>query len=267
MISDVHGRFDKLMSALDAVNFNKDTDTLVSLGDAFDRGDQNLEVLKFLMDLPHKILIWGNHDLRLRDVLLRKSEVCTYDYSNGMLETIKDLCGFKTISSIADGVWMLENFTQCEDNYRLLLKYFSQCIYAAEFEDLICTHCWVPLRITVAPNSTLGKIEYIYSALPDWRAASKLEWEDVSWEHTENICRLNLFPDKKLIVGHWHAWRLRTMYGSAESRNLKDMDFTTFCYEDKLVAIDGCSNFEYGVVNAYVYESAVEPKKFDLKQK
>lgn len=257
IVSDVHGRFDKLMSALDSVNFNKCTDTLVSLGDAFDRGNQNLEVLKFLMGLPHKILIWGNHDLRLRDVILRKSEVYIYDYGNGMLETIKDLCGFKTISSIVDGVWMLENFTQCEDNYRLLLKYFSQCVYAAEFEDLICTHCWVPLRIT-------GKI---YSALPDWRVASRLEWEDVSWGHTENICKHNLFPDKKLIVGHWHAWRLRVMYDGIEPRTINDLDCSTFCYKDKLIAIDGCSNLETGVVNAYVYESAIEPKKFDLKQK
>ena len=38
-----------------------------------------------------------------------------------------------------------------------------------------------------------------------------------------------------------------------------DIDFNTFEYEDKFVAIDGCSNFEYGKVNAWIYETDEEP--------
>ena len=37
------------------------------------------------------------------------------------------------------------------------------------------------------------------------------------------------------------------------------VDFNTFEYEDKFVAIDGCSNFEYGKVNAWIYETNEEP--------
>ena len=56
-VSDIHGRFDKLTEALAGVNFNKDTDTLVVLGDSFDRGDQSLEVLKYIMSCPTLILL------------------------------------------------------------------------------------------------------------------------------------------------------------------------------------------------------------------
>ena len=66
-VSDIHGKLDKLLDALAAAGFSVQNDTIVSVGDAFDRGKQNAGVLKFLMGCPHRILIWGNHDRRLKE--------------------------------------------------------------------------------------------------------------------------------------------------------------------------------------------------------
>ena len=37
------------------------------------------------------------------------------------------------------------------------------------------------------------------------------------------------------------------------------IDFSTFVYEDKLIAIDGCTNATDGLVNVFVYENDAEP--------
>ena len=48
-ISDVHGQYDKLIKSLNDVGFDSKVDTIVSLGDPFDRGPHSYEILKFLM--------------------------------------------------------------------------------------------------------------------------------------------------------------------------------------------------------------------------
>ena len=88
-ISDVHGNYEKMVAALEANHFNKEKDTLVSVGDPFDRGSKSKEVLEYIMSCPNRILLWGNHDRRLY-LLLNCSGYSYnyYDYQNGVLETL-----------------------------------------------------------------------------------------------------------------------------------------------------------------------------------
>lgn len=119
-ISDPHGRFDKLKTVLDAVAFDASKDTIVSLGDLFDRGDQSLEILKYVMSCPNRILIWGNHDFRLRELILRGG-VSSADYSNGVLATLHSFCpNHKGVESIDMLLQILQSDSQYEDTYRLL---------------------------------------------------------------------------------------------------------------------------------------------------
>ena len=41
IISDIHGYYSVLKQELEKQGFDKDRDTLISLGDNFDRGDEN----------------------------------------------------------------------------------------------------------------------------------------------------------------------------------------------------------------------------------
>ena len=63
-VSDVHGYFDQLLHVLEKAGFDKNNPehTLISCGDHFDRGRQPTEVMNYLMALPRKILIRGNHE-------------------------------------------------------------------------------------------------------------------------------------------------------------------------------------------------------------
>lgn len=67
--SDVHSCFKELSDALYEAGFDYEKDTFVSLGDNFDRGDGSYEMYKFLKHLPHKILVRGNHEDLLQEVV------------------------------------------------------------------------------------------------------------------------------------------------------------------------------------------------------
>ena len=90
-ISDVHGQYDKMLEALKGVGFNKETDTLVNVGDPFDRGLQSKEVLDYLLSCSHRILIWGNHDARLYELTTIPHFITGADFQNGINETLKSL--------------------------------------------------------------------------------------------------------------------------------------------------------------------------------
>lgn len=61
VVGDLHGCYDKLMAELDRVNFNKETDLLISVGDLIDRGTQNIECLRLVKE-PWFKMVQGNHD-------------------------------------------------------------------------------------------------------------------------------------------------------------------------------------------------------------
>ena len=265
-ISDVHGQFNRMIDALDEVNFDKEKDTLVSLGDLFDRGPDSWGVLEYVMSCPNRILIWGNHDLRLRELLLGRS-YGSHDYSNGVLETMKSFCGNSILTSIPVGL----NIFATDDNYRdrcqLLWQYFDECRFAVEFKDLVGTHAWIPAMIDYHKTSfdkwgyPISEIVYKYDE--DWRNNIWDSWVDTTWGNSQAMFNSKVFiPNKKLIVGHWHAWRFRAMFltGEMTYRSQEDIDFSTLEYEDKFVAIDGCSNAAYGKVNAWVYETEERPE-------
>lgn len=261
-VSDVHGRFDKLTKALAGVNFNKDTDTLVVLGDSFDRGSQSLEVLNYIMSCPNRILIWGNHDFRLRELILRNGEgVSSADYSNGVLETMQSFCfNHNTGKSIDMLIWLLQSDSQYEDTYRLLWRYFSECVWAAEWADLIATHGWLPHERKIISRK-MGKIEEQVKLFSNWRSADRDAWYSASWAHTEMCCHYECYPDKPLLVGHWHAWRLHIFFNNMPYHTAP---FTTCIGAGgKLIAIDGCSNADEGVVNTWIKTDNREPILYD----
>ena len=107
-----------------------------------------------------------------------------------------------------------------------------------------------------------------YTFYDDWRNAGAKDWEEAFWAHTEIMLSNKLFPEKTMIIGHWHAWRLAEKYGEKRQTNKHDpneyinCDMFTYVYkgETKFIAIDGCSNWPNGgKVNCYVFETDAEP--------
>ncbi|MBR6712969.1 MAG: metallophosphoesterase [Selenomonadaceae bacterium] len=63
-IGDIHGRFDRLSSVFNKINFSS-KDFLILLGDYVDRGNENLHCLQWAMrisKLPNVVALRGNHE-------------------------------------------------------------------------------------------------------------------------------------------------------------------------------------------------------------
>lgn len=255
-VSDIHGTYDKLIQALNEVNFNREVDTIVSLGDAFDRGPDSLKVLKFLMSCPNRILVWGNHDLRLYKIFGR-FEWNIYDFCNGVHNTLLSFNHKPTVESyqgmtIYQCADMVSNIKNDREVWDLLRAYFNECCWAVEFDTLIGTHAWLSSSNLPEDDET-------------WRKADAKTWEAATWSDPtfEMICNC---PQKRLIVGHWHSFRFGIKAGEKRILGFSDIEdddgdklpiIDCGIFESKdVIAIDGCSNYECGgKVNAYVYET------------
>ena len=248
-VSDIHGDYKKLAEALAEAKFRREEDILVCLGDIFDRGQKSLEVLQFLMGLPRKILVWGNHDYRLRE-LICGDQITMADYQNGVLATLHSLCpNHKTIESIDILLRILQTDAQYADTYKLLWQYFDTCVWAVEWDGVIATHGWLPYCGTI-PARGATKTQPIFQLRPDWRHAPRNIWYEASWAHTEACIMSGIFPDKPLIVGHWHAWRLWSKFKEIDPRYAPWETYIHFAAnEPVLMCIDGCVNAEGGIVN------------------
>lgn len=248
-----------MMEALNSVNFDKEKDTLVNVGDPFDRGPSSKEVLNYFLSCPNRILIWGNHDARLNQLIVGSSMLCRYDFDNGVPQTIMSFTGLTGQVSLTNQIFMLRSDPTYRKIANNLFQYFRECVWAVEFDDLIATHAWLPVYDD-------GKKHY---SLPvGWENTNRGDWYEATWVNSAAISKCPAaYPDKKLLIGHWHAWDLAEKAGERRCAK-KLLSFaveincdTYFSADGKLIAIDGCAAWpKGGKVNAFVYESDKEPK-------
>jgi predicted phosphodiesterase len=281
-VSDIHGQYQKLMDALEAAKFNKETDTIVSLGDPFDRGWNSKEVLEFLMSCPNRLLVWGNHDYRLKQICRHAyadDYIAGYDISNGIPQTLISLTGLPRQCGLDNIVYMLTHDPDYKETWRLLLRYFSECVWALEWKDLIAVHGWLPVKVCRDPKIPNLEKRTLIENWRDLKKDSETIWEDAAWGNTVKCAADHCYPEKPMIIGHWHAFGLAEVFGH-ENRFLDDktpskimldtpVNTDLFIYKEqdktRFIAIDGCTVLHCGKVNTYVYESDEAPIKYDLR--
>lgn len=62
IVGDVHGCFDELMELLESVNYSKEKDRLIFVGDLINKGPRSLDVLRWVKANGAEVLL-GNHEL------------------------------------------------------------------------------------------------------------------------------------------------------------------------------------------------------------
>jgi len=231
-VSDIHGCADALKTALDEHGFdsnNKDH-LLVVLGDLFDRGIQNREVLAYLSEIKNKIIIRGNHEDLLMESLT-SGVVGDLQFVN---DTTVTLCEFFPYYHGESHLDIFES-RQRRTAEMLISKINSMYDYF-ETENYIFVHGWL--------TENCHESDYHYATLREWHAARWTRWHR----------RYPSFPipdGKTIVVGHTPAY-----YGSMFDKSRRDYDCSTF-YGDHLIAIDGkCTST--GRLNVLVIEDCVE---------
>jgi hypothetical protein len=141
-----------------------------------------------------------------------------HDCQNGTVETIKQFAPKHR-----------NNFPlACDVTENLVRDYLNSCVDYFETEGFIFVHSWIPLiKEDDYPKYWTREREFSFN--PDWRNASKEEWEDARWGNPFELAKKFLPPDKIIVFGHWHtSW-------ARKDKN----DFSAFV-GDGFIGLDGC---------------------------
>lgn len=244
-ISDVHGFYDEMRKALDEAGFDPNDEDmwLVSLGDVFDRGPGNKKVLDYLMSLPRKILIRGNH-LDLLEDCIRRGYPQLHDCHNKTFDTILELGN----GSLDDDFYKC-----CLVTENVIKPYIDCCVNYFETKSFVFTHGWLPVICDDGLPMHYTK-NRLFSKNDDWRNATEEEWSQARWLNGIKMAHDGFGIEKPVIVGHWHcSWGRAQYEGKSEFDD--DADFSPYYYEDKLIAIDACTAHT-GKVNVLVVEDS-----------
>ena len=249
VVSDIHSFATELKLALKSAGFDRNDPTkgLIVLGDIFDRGNETIEVYKYLSTLPKYrcILIRGNHE-HLFAALLKKSCFESHDLSNHTVDTfchiahrdINDLhCGDVSWKEITDFVKSSKIWAWL--NSKQWVNYF-------ELGPYIFTHSFIPVRIQekykqalsiYSPYDLSGKA---FEYREDWRNATNYEWEDATWGDPVDYYKAGLFEEeskkgKILVVGHWHVSDFWKRIANIKSY---DQPITDIYYSQDFIGLD-----------------------------
>ncbi|EJD6476686.1 metallophosphoesterase [Providencia rettgeri] len=82
VVGDIHGCFDLLNDKLQQIEFDKENDLLISVGDLIDRGDQNVECLDLINEKWFRA-VRGNHEQMAIDALNNIGSTHNWLYNGG----------------------------------------------------------------------------------------------------------------------------------------------------------------------------------------
>lgn len=233
VVSDIHGHYTAMKTALDASGFdpNNGQHLLVCCGDYFDRGTQNLQVLKYMERLENKVLLRGNHE----DLLLKvfyTGHMDAHNYINGTVETITEFFGKYALDE--DGNIDFSGKSRILDRMTDFILETQDYFETAHY---VFVHGWLP--------NENGK------ALEDWRNAPKDAWEKARWTKWASVYdgRPPL-PGKTLICGHYPS-----LFAAKVDPSRSPEDASIF-YGNGLIVTDA-GTYTSGQVNVLVIEDSL----------
>lgn len=209
--SDIHSAYTPMKKALDESGFdpgNKEH-LLIVCGDLFDRMDESQQVLDYMMSVPNKVLIFGNHE-DLITSMCRRGFPRSNDFHNGTHKTVCDLAPNEK-----------EFHTACAVTMEKLNPLFDKMVDYFESEHYV----------------------FVHSALPvgdDWRESHKKDWMYARWPNPFEEATLykNLPENKTLVFGHWHTSWMWSRNGVGSERG-DDACFKPY-YGNGFIGIDSC---------------------------
>lgn len=253
--ADVHGFYDEWMKALTEADFDIDNKDhiIVHCGDLLDRGHQPMKCLHFVnsLDDDRKILICGNHELLLDDLIARGYPY-SIDESNGTMDTIRDITGI--FGHDKDAINEIRHFDA-------LSRYRNSLMWYAEIGNYIFVHSWIPCI-----EDKMWKVIKDYKYNSDWRNASARRFIEATWLNPFECWEFKVREkDKTIVHGHLH-----TSYGHANIHNkgvefvdeTKAIDENNIAYytpfeDEGICSLDACTVVS-GFVNVKVLEVSDE---------
>ena len=230
VVSDVHGHCSLLNEALFNAGFDKDNEEhlLVCCGDYFDRGNENVEVLKFFERLKHKVLLRGNHE----DLLMKVFEtgrLLPHNYINGTVQTLQNFFGKYFVDPIDDTI----DFSGKTRTVDRICDFIDETVNYFETDKYVFVHGWLPDNAKTPEARSLVTDEA-------WEKARWIKW-------TDRYVGARPLEDKILICGH-----VPTLYAYRFDFN-RSTDCADIFYGNGFIAIDA-GTFDTKKINVLVLD-------------
>ena len=197
VVSDIHGHAGLLKEALDNSGYDPENEDhlLICCGDLFDRGTENYDVLKFFERTRRKVMIMGNHEERLLEILY-DGKLGPHDVMNGTVETIKEFFGKYSVMSVFDPV----DFSGKTGMIDRLCEFIGEMKNYYETRRYVFVHGWLPNR----KGAIIG----------NWREATDEQWSAGRWTWWIKGCKMSGNDERKTIVcGHYPTYDSKIFYG------------------------------------------------------
>ena len=242
VVSDIHGFHDEMIYALDKAGFypNNESHWLIVCGDTLDRGRQPQQVIDYLSSLPQCILIKGNHECLMEELIERKLPL-RHDWSNGTMQSVIDLASNAMTTEAA--------FTIADEKVK---PFFNKMVNYFETEHYVFVHSWIPINCDDSLPAYYRRNRQC-SKKEDWRTAHQKEWNDAMWHNPLDMAMNGLGIEKTIVAGHWHCSAGWALQNKTSDEFGNDACFDPYYYEDKLIMIDRCTAHT-GEVNVLVLE-------------
>ena len=242
IFGDCHGFASSLEDALVEAGFdpNNEDHWVIGAGDYLDRGAYPLYTIQYLSSLPRKILVKGNHDDLILDMINRGYPL-SHDYSNGTASTVMDL---------APNALTWEE--ACPEALKIVKPFIKTMVDYVELKNHIIVHSFIPVKILDGNESMYHTEGREFKYMSNWRNATKKAWKGARWGNPFNLCEKGLNrTGKTLVFGHfgtekqWAKEEGRNPYG----RNAKFEPY----YGNGFIGVD-CTTAYSGKVGVVVIE-------------
>ena len=249
IVSDVHSYYKELKQALKEAGFDikNEHHIFVSLGDLLDRGPDSDKCLNFVNRLPkrRKILIRGNHETLLQELLLRQYPL-EHDYHNGTYKTVLELCKAYMTEEQKNNLYNVTDIYDFVRNNKQLNKYLKQLTWYRVINKNIFVHGWLPCEKIRKMSDTE------YKLIEDFQNATDEQWDNATWINGMDFWNNGLRPkDYTIFCGHYH-----TLWGHRYIEHQIENNFDPFVHKG-IVALDACTVVSKKV-NCYVIEEEVD---------
>ena len=242
--ADVHGFCTEFHKALDEAGFFSDPGPrrLLLLGDVFDRGEEAVEMQRFVLGLMEEdavILVRGNHeDLYEEMVTVDEGLPVRHHKSNGTYGTALQLTGWDPGLAI---LRHLDFAAAAQDTpyYRRIIPAMVDCYETARY---VFVHGWIPC---------IRERDGSFAHRSDWREATPGEWRRARWINGMDAAQA-CTEEKTILCGHWHCSYGHAVYEGRGSEFGPDADFSPY-YGPGVIALDACTAFS-GRVNVLVLD-------------
>lgn len=231
--SDLHSFFTPFKKALDEKGFEPSNPDhlLIVCGDVFDRGSESVEMYNFLNSLTNVVLVRGNHEDLLEEMLLRGYGE-RHDISNGTIGTVvafADHISHKYFS-VKECCNIVEEF---------IAPFLSKFVNYYESANFIFVHSFIALKsLDNLPKYYVKNRAFKFD--PDWRNADNDAWELARWGNPFKLAAAGLNQtDKTIVFGHFHSsWPRANYEGKPEFG--EGADFSPY-FGSGYISLDACT--------------------------